>query len=91
MKWKNYYAEYEPPKFKKEPFQWFLVYVYYAYISKWFDIWWYKILFAKPARDTGWLKAIWCRLRNHPAGIVYYNPSGFEPNYHCKNCGDELD
>jgi len=61
-------------------------------MTKWFSIWWYKYLFAKPSNyfDVSWFTAIWCRLRNHPAGVVYYNPSGWEPNYHCKNCGDEL-
>lgn len=61
-------------------------------ISKWLDKWWYKYLFAKRSsyNDAGWLRVVWCRLRNHPAGMVWVNPSGFEPDRHCKNCGDEL-
>lgn len=61
-------------------------------MRKWFTIWWYQILFARPSvyNNVGWLTAIWCRLRNHPAGIYYYNPNGWEPNTHCKNCGDDI-
>lgn len=53
------------------------------------DKFWYQYLFAPLNGDIGWLKTIWCRLKNHPAGIIYYS-DGFEPNNHCKNCGDEL-
>lgn len=31
----------------------------------------------------------WCRLRGHP-GPVYYNASGFEPDWSCKRCGEDL-
>lgn len=34
--------------------------------------------------------AFWCRLKTHPCGVIYYNPSGFEPDMHCQDCGDEL-
>ena len=58
---------------------------------KWLTLYWYKYLFKKPSTYNGvnWFTAIWCRLRNHPAGVVYYS-SGWEPNTHCKNCGDDL-
>lgn len=61
-------------------------------IIRWFDKWWWIYLFKKPSSysDAGWLRAIWCRLRNHPAGVWYYNPGGWEPNMRCKNCGDDL-
>lgn len=63
-------------------------------IRKWFDIWWYKYLFERPSayyNDVGWLRTIWCRLRNHPDGPIYYTgPTATEPDMHCKNCGDEL-
>lgn len=31
-----------------------------------------------------------CRMKGHPHGVVYYNPSGYEPDMSCKDCGDEL-
>lgn len=34
-------------------------------------------------------KTVWCRMRHHPAGSVYYNPGGCEPDPTCKNCGEE--
>lgn len=36
------------------------------------------------------LRVWWCRLRGHPSGIVFYNPSGYEPDYTCKGCGEDL-
>ena len=58
---------------------------------KWFDVWWYKYLFGfELFRDNEWLSRLVCRIKNHPCGIVYYNPNGFKPDNTCKNCGDEL-
>ena len=63
-----------------------------------FNIYFYRELFRK-ADNIGycdnniiidWCKRFKCRWNNHPAGIVYYNPNGYEPDYTCKNCGDEL-
>jgi hypothetical protein len=31
-----------------------------------------------------------CRWRGHPAGPVWFNPNGYEPNMHCIGCGDEI-
>ena len=63
-------------------------------MRKWFDTWWWRYLLATPDRNVGgirdWIHSIWCRLANHPAGIIYYNPQGMEPDYRCRNCGDEL-
>ena len=58
---------------------------------KWLSIWWYKYLFEKPSPyfDVSLFTSIWCRLRNHPKGMIWFS-CGHEPNYHCKNCGDEL-
>lgn len=53
---------------------------------KWVDPWWWKYLFEKPFDIT----KFWCRIRGHPMGPIYYNPGGWEPDNHCKNCGDEL-
>ena len=37
-----------------------------------------------------WAIRLWCRLRGHPAGIVFYNVGGLEPDYTCKGCGDQI-
>lgn len=52
---------------------------------KWLQVWWYIYLFTD---CTGWTN-FWCRARGHD-DIVFYNPSGFEPDYHCKRCGEDL-
>lgn len=67
---------------------------------KWFSRWWWSYLFERPDHYArryqsdwlaiDWLKRLWCRLRNHPAGVVWYNPGKFEPNMRCKDCGDDL-
>lgn len=36
------------------------------------------------------IQAVWCRLRGHPDGVWWVNPSGYEPDMHCRNCGDDL-
>jgi hypothetical protein len=64
---------------------------------KWFSISWYRYLFEKVPNGY-WnkygkfpgLRTIICRAKGHPAGVVYYNPTGFEPDMTCKNCGDDL-
>jgi hypothetical protein len=54
------------------------------------DKWWWFYILEKPASDCSWPRAIVCRMRNHPKGVVWFNPSGLEPDMHCKNCGDDL-
>lgn len=61
---------------------------------KWFRFDWYKYLFSNLSEfDDGYfhkLQVIYCRMKGHPAGPVWYNPSGWEPDMTCKNCGDQL-
>lgn len=33
---------------------------------------------------------IWCRIRMHPNGPVWFTPGGLEPDMHCKDCGEGL-
>ena len=33
---------------------------------------------------------IYCRLRGHPNGQVFYNPNGYEPDTSCRDCGEEI-
>ncbi len=63
---------------------------------KWFTISWYNYLFEyvpighKYGKKFPSLRAIICRAKGHPEGIVFYNPTGIEPDTSCKNCGDDL-
>jgi hypothetical protein len=62
---------------------------------KWFQISWYRYLidfsyFGCPNytfREK--IRIVICRARNHPAGPVWYT-NAFEPDMHCKHCGDEI-
>jgi len=60
--------------------------------TKWLSIEWWKYLFAprNSNSDLGRIRTAICRVRNHPAGVWWYNPGGIEPNMHCRNCGDDL-
>lgn len=62
-------------------------------ILKWFTYWWYEYLFGNGLFRDGFkygIERLICRYRGHPCGVVFYNPSGWEPDYSCKNCGDEI-
>ena len=61
-----------------------------------FDIHWWRYIFHS-GDSPGWsssrrwrdaINRYWCRIKNHPAGAVYYNPGGLEPDDRCKDCGD---
>lgn len=65
-------------------------------MKKWFSLWWYEYLFSFDqfsgmygASLTEKLVCIWCRLKGHPSGPVWYS-SGFDPNMQCKDCGEDL-
>ena len=60
------------------------------WLTRWFSKDWWAYLLADPACGTPMLGAIWCRLRNHPAGTWYYTQYGSEPDTTCKECGDDL-
>lgn len=49
-----------------------------------------KYLISKKSPDHKWWTVIFCRLRNHPKGVIWFNASGLEPNMTCKICGDDL-
>lgn len=42
------------------------------------------------ARAAAYLFRCQCRARNHPYGVVWYNPCGLEPNMDCNGCGEDL-
>ena len=41
-------------------------------------------------RVINWLARFLCRWRLHPAGCIWFNPGGYEPDYRCKDCGQDL-
>jgi hypothetical protein len=49
-----------------------------------------KYLLGKPAKGISRWTAFWCRLKKHPAGVIWYNPSGLEPDMRCSKCFDDL-
>ena len=66
---------------------------WHEFPTKWFNRDWWQYLFEKPV--DGWtLSNIWCsfncRRMGHPAGIIYFNAGGLEPDYTCRGCGDNL-
>ena len=52
---------------------------------KWLSFWYWQYLFTD---CTGW-DNFWCRIKNHPRGVVWYS-SDYEPDMHCKDCGELL-
>jgi len=66
-------------------------------ILRWFDLsWWQYLLDTRVSTrfppKYGWLGwgRLWCRIQGHRSGVIWFNPGGFEPDMHCKNCGDDL-
>lgn len=60
----------------------------------WFSRWWWQYLSEKSRNDTptcGKIHRFWCRAAGHPDGPIYYNVNGLEPNWKCKECGDDLE
>lgn len=59
----------------------------------WFTLYWWEYLFWKADEPDycSWPVRLWCRMRGHPAGPIWYNPGAFEPDMRCKNCGDVID
>ena len=54
------------------------------------SMWQYLLEPKSTDTDRSKLAVMWCRFNAHPAGVWWYNPSGYEPDMHCKNCGDDL-
>lgn len=42
------------------------------------------------ATVVNYISRFLCRWRGHPAGLVWYNVGGLEPNMHCNGCGEDL-
>ncbi len=77
-----------------------IVDAYYVAV-KWGRLDWWRVLLS-PCERPGWLgwrwyhpplaylNAVWCRARNHPYQVVWFNPNGLEPDMTCEGCGDDL-
>lgn len=40
-------------------------------------------------QDLDTQASFWCRRLGHPNGVVWYT-NDFEPDMHCKDCGEDL-
>lgn len=49
-----------------------------------------KYLLEKKSEDVSWFKVMLCRFNGHKHSVIWYNPTGMEPDMHCRNCGDDL-
>jgi hypothetical protein len=58
-------------------------------IVRWFTKSWWQYLLEKPLGDFP-IERIICRAKGHPAGPVWYNMTGSEPDMRCKHCGDYI-
>lgn len=76
---KTFFSDYFKAKFL---YNWFDT----LWTTTWFTKSWYQYLFEKPCN----IRTIICRARGH-AGVIFYNPSGSEPDMTCKFCDDDLD
>jgi len=58
---------------------------------RWFYLSWWRYLFAPVEwdREEQTWQILWCRLRGHPAGVIWYS-SGNSPDMRCQCCGDDL-
>lgn len=65
-----------------------------ALLRIFYPSWWAFVFGPMESRyDDEWhwrLRVIWCRIRGHRAGVVWFNPSGYEPDMTCKCCGEDL-
>ena len=52
--------------------------------------WWRYLLAPRSWWGEPWLRVLWCRMRGHRSGVVWFNPGGLEPDMHCRGCGDDL-
>lgn len=41
-------------------------------------------------RDESLFLRVSCRVRGHPKGAIFYNPGGYEPDWTCRTCGEDL-
>jgi hypothetical protein len=53
---------------------------------RWLD---WRVWYWACTDHTGW-RNIFCRMRGHQAGVVWYDPTGSEPDMHCRNCDEDL-
>lgn len=52
--------------------------------------WWSYLFAPKADPEYSWLEVVRCRAKVHPAGVIWHNPNGLEPDYTCLGCGDDL-
>jgi hypothetical protein len=55
-------------------------------LRDWFSRGWWAYLLGG---CTGW-RHFWCRVKGHPNGVRWFNVGGLEPDYRCRDCGEDL-
>jgi hypothetical protein len=50
----------------------------------------WRYLREKPHNKSWSWTVAFCRLKGHPNGVWWYNVGGFEPDNHCKDCGEDI-
>lgn len=59
--------------------------------TRWLRPCFWRRVFAAPSdRHISRRTAVWCRLRGHPNGAIFFNSYGYEPDDRCKDCYDDL-
>lgn len=79
----------EPVPMSKEPWNIRLAMVLHTLVSLAFEPSTRKYYLERSRCDSRW-DSLWCRAMGHPAGEIFYNPGGLEPDHRCKECGDYL-
>lgn len=54
----------------------------------WFTLDWWKYLFEHYRNQTPTWRQVFCRARGH--GDVVWYTMGFEPDMHCRRCGEDI-
>ena len=56
----------------------------------WFYLSYWRYLFSKPYGSKLTLRIVFCRIKGHPHGTVWFNPGGLGPDMRCRDCGEDL-
>lgn len=59
---------------------------YFRVINPWTDDYFFNPI----GYARNWFSRFVCRWRGHPKGVWWMNSCGFEPDMHCKGCGQNL-
>ena len=55
--------------------------------------WWHYLLADLPRPRFGYRskwERVWCRIRGHPLGEIFFTLTRDEPDHRCRGCGENL-